>query len=54
MTVAARRPRPSPVLGVQEYASGGLGPASLGGSVLGLALVADWRRPSWREDLWEL
>ena len=34
MTVASRRPRPSPVLGVQEYASGGLGPASLGCSVL--------------------
>ena len=34
MTVAARRPRPSPVLGVPEYACGGLGPASLGCSVL--------------------
>ena len=34
MTVASRRPRPSPILGVQEYASGGLGPASLGCSVL--------------------
>jgi hypothetical protein len=35
MSVASRRPRPSPILNVPTtYASGGLGPASLGGSLL--------------------
>jgi hypothetical protein len=35
MTVASRRPRPSPILNVPTtYASGGLAPASLGCSLL--------------------
>jgi hypothetical protein len=35
MSVASRRPRPSPILNVPTtYASGGLGPASLGCSLL--------------------